>query len=222
MAILMAFTAWVQVWSPSDPLIYAISMSLFALVLLSWNTRKLFKLKKRIHNLKKGMLGVRLVEEQLNDIRKAGFDVFHDLVLTDEHGTENIDHVIVGPSGVFTLETKNWTSKGVPQDDLITYDGEKLKIGNYVQDIKVLKQPRRQAGKLQALLQPEMKDRLWVVPILCFRDRTIRLTRFNPNGLQVVNENDIGTFVLSKASQLDPKDIKKIVAKLKEMNRKED
>ncbi|WFB36631.1 nuclease-related domain-containing protein [Kiritimatiellota bacterium B12222] len=217
-----ASMTWYLVFFPEKTKSTAIIYTIMAIGLCFVNTRKFFKARKHFGNLKKGLLGERLVEEQLNDIRKAGFDVFHDLILKDEHGTENIDHIIVGPSGVFTLETKNWTSKGVPQDDLITYDGESLRIGNYVQDIKFLKQPRRQAGKLQALLQPEMRNRLWVVPILCFRGRSIRLTRFNPNGLQVVNETDIGTFVLSKANQLDPKDIKKIVAELKELNRKED
>jgi hypothetical protein len=220
--IVASCMAWYLVFFPNRAKGTAIIYTIMAIGLCVVNTRKFFKARKHYGNLKKGLLGERLVEEQLNDIRKAGFDVFHDFILTDDRGTENIDHIIVGPSGVFTLETKNWTSKAVPQDDLITYDGENLKIGTYVQDIKVLKQPRRQAAKLQALLQPEMKNSLWVVPILCFRNRTIRLTRFKPNGLQVVNENDIGTFVLSKANQLDPKDIKKIVAKLKELNRKEE
>jgi hypothetical protein len=181
-----------------------------------------FSMKKSLpyyRALKKGMLGERLVEEQLDEIRKAGFDVFHDFVLKDEHGTENIDHVIVGPPGVFTLETKNWSGKGIPQEDRITFDGETLKIGDFVQKEKVLKQPRRQAGKLQALLQPEIREHLWVVPILCFWDRYVQLTRFNPTGLQVVNQSGIGSFVLSRESKLSPETVRKLSNKLRELNR---
>jgi len=169
--------------------------------------------------LKKGLLGERLVEEQLNEIRKAGFDVFHDFILKDEHGTENIDHVIIGPSGVFTLETKNWTAKGVPQDDRITFDGKVLKIAGHVQEERLLKQPRRQAGKLQALLQPSIQEPLWVVPMMCFLDRYVQLTTFNPSGLQVVNQRGIGSFILSREKKLSPEIVSKLSSKLRELNR---
>jgi hypothetical protein len=107
----------------------------------------------------------------------------------------------------------------VPQDDRILYDGEQLKIGNFVQDEKFLKQPRRQAAKLQSILQPEVRESLWVVPILCFWDRYVQLTRFNPNGLQVVNQRGIGSFVLSREPRLSPETVRKIATKLKELNR---
>ena len=180
---------------------------------------RLFKLRNQLRNLRKGELGERLVEEQLDEIRKAGFDVFHDFILKDEHSTENIDHIIVGPSGVFTLETKNWSARGVPQDDRIVFDGKVLKIGRYQQEEKVLKQPLRQAAKLQALLQPEIQEKLWVSPILCFWDRYVQLTRFNPTGLQVVNQNGIGSFILSRERKLSPETIRTLSTKLKELNR---
>lgn len=179
-----------------------------------------FRQKRKVYRAyKKGLLGERLVEEQLDEIRKSGFDVFHDFILKDENGTENIDHVIIGPPGVFTLETKNWSGKGVPQDDRIVFDGEHLKIGSFEQKEKVLKQPRRQAAKLQAILQPEIRENLWVTPMLCFWDRYVQLTRFNPNGLQVVNQNGIGSFILSREAKYSPTEVRKLADKLRELNR---
>lgn len=179
-----------------------------------------FRKRKRVYgHYKKGLLGERLVEEQLDEIRKAGFDVFHDFILKDENCTENIDHIIVGPSGIFTLETKNWRAKGAPQDDRITFDGETLKIGAHTQEEKVLKQPRRQAAKLQAILQPVTQDPLWVVPILCFWDRYVQLTRFNPTGLQVLNQKGISSFILSREQKFTPETVRKISSKLRELNR---
>ncbi|MCC5850223.1 MAG: NERD domain-containing protein [Verrucomicrobia bacterium] len=212
-------TGWVVVLSPG----YTVNTMILSTVIgLGYLLYLFLKIKRKLpyyHSLKKGMLGERLVEEQLNEIRKAGFDVFHDFILKDEHGTENIDHIIIGPSGVFTLETKNWTRKNVPQDDRITYDGEVLKIGGYVQEERILKQPRRQAGKLQALLQPSIQEPLWVVPMMCFLDRYVQLTRFNPSGLQVVNQRGIGSFILSREKKLSPDTLRKLSAKLRELNR---
>lgn len=199
-----------------------LNMTILTVIGLGYLVYLFFKIKRKIpyyRCLKKGLLGERLVEEQLDEIRKAGFYVFHDFVLKEEGGTENIDHIIVGESGVFTLETKNWSEKGIPQDDRILFDGEKLKIGNFTQDDKVLKQPRRQAAKLQSILQSHLRERLWVVPILCFWDRYVQLTRFNPNGLQVVNQRGIGFFILSREPRLSPETVRKIAEKLKELNR---
>ena len=199
-----------------------LNMSILTVIGLVYLLYLFLKIKRKLpyyRCLKKGLLGERLVEGQLNEIRKAGFDVFHDVILKDVHGTENIDHVIIGPSGVFTLETKNWTAKGVPQDDRITFDGEVLKIGGFVQQDRFLKQPRRQAGKLQALLQPSIREPLWVVPMMCFLDRYVQLTTFNPSGLQVVNQRGIGSFILSREKKLSPDTVRKLTSTLKQLNR---
>ncbi len=211
--------AWIVFLIPGYNLL---TMSILSIFGLGYLVHLGFKIKTKLHYyrcLKKGMLGERLVEEQLDEIRKSGFDVFHDFVLKDERGTENIDHIIVGPSGIFTLETKNWSAKGVPQDDRITFDGEVLKIGSHRQADKVLKQPRRQAAKLQSILQPVTQEPLWVVPILCFWDRYVQLTRFNPTGLQVVNQRGISSFILAREQKYSPETVRKISAKLRELNR---
>lgn len=215
----MAVVAWVAVFFSDQIFMHAIAFTVCAIFFVIRNTPKIINNTAKRKNILKGLLGERLVEEHLDEIRKAGFDVFHDVILSDEMGTENIDHVIIGPSGVFTLETKNWTAKGVPQDDRITFDGETLKIGDYVQDPKFLNQARRQAAKLQSILQPAVKEPIWVVPLLCFIDRFVRLTRFNPTGLQVMNQKNIGSFVLSREKRLDSETVRKLSAKLRELNR---
>jgi len=220
-AIVMALMAiWLGVLF-NYTILHASILSFLGFIYLLWIARRVKKAKNIYAAYKKGYQGERLMEDQLDEIRKAGFDVFHDFALKDEHGMENIDHIIVGPPGVFTLETKNWTAKGGLQDHRITFDGTQLKIGDHVQEEKVLKQPRRQAAKLQGILQPVIKKPLWVVPILCFRDRYVQLTRFNPTGLQVVNQRGLGSFILSRDQKLTPDELRKITAKLRSMNRSE-
>jgi len=215
-ALIGAWWAYIFRETAFWPLVIITTLGLGYLLRVALQIRAQFPIYR---NYKKGMIGERLVEEQLDEIRKAGFDVFHDFVLKDVHGTENIDHVIVGPSGIFTLETKNWSGKGVPQYDRITFDGETLKIGDYEQPDKYIKQPRRQAARLQGILQSEIREPLWVVPILCFWDRTVQLTKFNPTGLQVVNQRGIGSFVLSREAKLSPEAVRKLAQKLRELNR---
>jgi hypothetical protein len=79
-----------------------------------------------------------------------GWRVFHDLDL----GGENVDHLAVGPAGVFNLEVKNYSGKVIATPKGLWNKGQK-------QD-KIVKQAWRQSHKLRELLEVE------VVPILVF------------------------------------------------------
>lgn len=70
-------------------------------------------------------------------LRKLPTDwvVFHDLVLYGSR--ENIDHVVVGPPGVFTIETKNY------KHGIVLKDGRATSAGRSQQ--KVIAQAQRQA-----------------------------------------------------------------------------
>lgn len=56
----------------------------------------------------KGLEGENMVLKYLNTLPKNYF-VFHDVTLPDKKG--NIDHIVIGPSGLFVIETKNYTGK---------------------------------------------------------------------------------------------------------------
>ncbi|MDX2187128.1 MAG: nuclease-related domain-containing protein [Opitutaceae bacterium] len=60
----------------------------------------------RFSVLNLGYLGERLVGEHLATLRADGFHVFHDLQADGGERKFNLDHVVVGPSGVWMIETK--------------------------------------------------------------------------------------------------------------------
>ena len=54
-----------------------------------------------------GFEGERHVGETLNQLMLVGYRVFHDFLITDKpRSIRNIDHVVIGPNGVFAVETK--------------------------------------------------------------------------------------------------------------------
>lgn len=63
---------------------------------------KIIAITKRLWNARLGYMGERAVAEELNSLLVKGYRVFHDLPF-DKF---NIDHVIVGPKGLFSIETK--------------------------------------------------------------------------------------------------------------------
>jgi hypothetical protein len=82
-----------------------------AFLVSRFGLRKLGELDKQRQDWRKGAVGEAVVALKLNDFPND-FWVIHDL-RTD---SGNLDHVVVGPTGVYTIDTKNW--KGI-----ITADG---------------------------------------------------------------------------------------------------
>ena len=90
-------------------LYYLIGLAIFTLlgwfVLVPRFERFLDRTAREASNWKAGYTGEALVANLLEDLPDA-FHVFHDIKHRDLAG--NIDHLVVGPTGVFVLETKNW------------------------------------------------------------------------------------------------------------------
>ena len=79
-----------------------IGLGIIALFSYIRNVPKLFRTAEQIWNHRLGFAGERMVAEELNQLLVQGFRVFHDLPFD----RFNIDHVIVGPPGVYAVETK--------------------------------------------------------------------------------------------------------------------
>jgi hypothetical protein len=93
------------------------------LIVLALAVRSCRKQLGQIRNFRLGMQAERFVGQQLERSRRLGYSVFHDLV--DEKKKFNIDHVAIGPAGIFVVETKG-RSKPLKGKIKITFDGEAL------------------------------------------------------------------------------------------------
>ncbi len=103
------------------------------LVLVPRFERFLDRRVKDALNWKAGYTGEALVANLLNDLPED-FHVFHDIKHCDLAG--NIDHLVIGPTGVFLLETKNWRGH-------VAYSDEKKLLHNgndKTADVKALLQ----------------------------------------------------------------------------------
>jgi|SRR5438874_7770409 len=76
-----------------------------------------------------GYLGERAVAEWLEPLRADGYRVFHDVPCEGRRKNFNIDHVVVGPTGVAAIEVKTRRKKKGREgykDYEVTYDGQRL------------------------------------------------------------------------------------------------
>ena len=98
--------------------------------------------------------------EQLEELRTTGFRCFHDIV----RDGFNIDHVVVGPPGVFVIETKFRSGSGVIE----FRNGQGVVVGGREEERDPLKQARGNARAVHDLIRQDAGLELWVKPLVVF------------------------------------------------------
>jgi hypothetical protein len=163
--------AWIATHvSGTAQIVWLITASAGLLVSLVLVIRHLVIGIERWRNTWLGYYGERVVAEALEPLKTGGFRIFHDVPAGDGKSAFNIDHVIVGPSGVFAIETKT-RRKGRARagfaEHQIIYDGRVLAYP-WGEDRHGLDQAQRQAAWLRDWLGQLLGQPVPVQPVLTF------------------------------------------------------
>jgi len=131
------------------------------------------KLASDRRNKRIGLAGEMAAGEELNRLMLDGFNVYNDFPAE----RFNIDHILVGPSGVFAVETKS-RSKGSRENRMdeakVIYDGECLRFPSWV-TTEPIDQAKAQAAWLSKWLSSAVGDPVKVSPMVSrFQDGTSR------------------------------------------------
>ena len=162
---------WVTTKLEGSLQLYGLLLTVIALIAsLVFSIRQLVAVLNRWTNHDLGHFGERIVGEALDPLKSQGFRVFHDVPAGDAKNPFNLDHVIVGPSGVFAIETKTRRKgrarAGFAEHEII-YDGQVLAYP-WGEDRHGLDQALRQARWLQTWLGQLLGSDIPVQPILTF------------------------------------------------------
>lgn len=147
-------------------------------------TRNLLKLSRRHDHLRLGLDAEIAVGQELDQLMREGAVVFHDLP-ADKF---NIDHVVICPSGVYSVETKGRAKpikEGGTKDATMYFDGKALKFPAWT-ETEPIKQAERQATWLKRWLTSAVGESVSVRPVLAlpgwFIERQARPSVFIFNG----------------------------------------
>ena len=114
-------------------------------------------------NYRLGFDGERQTAQHLIPLIADGYRVFHDVPFEDANGKPfNIDHVVVGSTGIFTIETK---TRSKQTEHKINYDGKKLHFPDFSESDS-LNQIKASAITLSKELQRRTGEKVNVTPIL--------------------------------------------------------
>jgi hypothetical protein len=150
--LLIVFVMWItallQWLFPAPRGLHFGVMSVFLLGAAVWALPTMFRAIRHVKALRLGRDGERIVAEHLEGVAHDGMWILHD------HQGEgfNIDHVLVGPQGVFTVETKTY-SKPVSGDARVRFDGSGIRVDGVAMDRDPLVQACAQTRWMKRTLE---------------------------------------------------------------------
>ncbi|MBE1426516.1 hypothetical protein H4684_003182 [Desulfomicrobium macestii] len=147
------------------------------------------KLKKRISHADTGAKAEQAVAEALQEL-PDDYYVFHDL----EFPGFNIDHVVLGPNGIFLVETKSQKGNITQENDVLLRNGRKF-FKNF------LNQCWSQTYSLRDHLGAERLGGQTIMPILCFSRGFVQI-RGLVRGVEVLNIRFLRPYILSQRGSL--------------------
>lgn len=197
----VAMQEWMRVFTPREPMPWLFTGLFVAAA--GFFLYRVFRTGAENRRLKQARDGERAVGQFLERLRADGYEVFHDLI----GDGFNVDHVLIGPAGVFTIETKCY-SKPASGPAEITFDGEHVAIGGWQPDRNPVIQARAQAGWLRALLKETTGRDFSILPVIVYPGWFVKQNgRPNPP-LWVLNPKALPEFMKHRGQLLAESDVK--------------
>jgi hypothetical protein len=201
--ILALWTAheWFRFFYPAPPQPLVASVFLVGFIGYAWWQHR--RTWPKIRALKQAEDGEKAVGQLLDGLRVSGYSVFHDVV----GAGFNVDHVLIGPAGVFSIETKTWSkpAKGSPE---ISFDGETLRAAGWEPDRNPIVQAKAQASWLHGLLAGSTGKGFPVRPVVLFPGWYVKDSRGSRNELWVLEPKALSAFLSNEPEAMTAEDAK--------------
>ncbi len=133
-----------------------------------------------------------------------GFTLLH-CAPTGDDNTE-VDHLVIGPSGIFTVTTRNHSGYRIlVADDVLTVNTRRT---NHIRDA------RFEAARAAKLLDPEASGKVTVVPLIAIVDpRSLAFGPTRPADVVVVASSQLARTITRRKGVLEPAQISDLVSR---------
>lgn len=153
---------------------------------------------RRVESFFRGARG----EERVANILASLPDNYH--VFNDfEAGGDRVDHVVAGPSGVFSIETKCW------QGRVEIVEGHVL-VNGVLPSRDPVSQTQREADRVRATIRKVGFD-VTVVPVVCFASDTFVAGVAQCGPVKVLNASAIGEWFTAQPDIIPPNELARLV-----------
>ncbi|GII05732.1 nuclease-related domain-containing protein [Planobispora takensis] len=158
-----------------------------------------------VRTWRQGAKGERKTARMLRPLRRRGYAVLHDRALPGS--SANVDHLVIGPNGVFVVDSKNWN-----RNKRITTRGRYVHIGSTWGDAAVkgaVYEARRVAEGLGAALGQPVE----VTPVLAIHGPTLPLLRvMKVEGVALLRASQVRHWITRGSARLGEQEVARLAA----------
>ena len=175
-----------------------------------------FRKWKELKAIRRGEQGELIVAQAIErDLLPNGYVVFHDVQLEDGKKRFNIDHLLIGPNGVFVIETKNY-SKPKRGETKVAYDGKRVRWNGVAHKEDEARQAVAIAMAAKDFIFKETGLKVYVKPVLCAVGWYAVSDDLYGHPVLLLMEKQLGTLIpkVYPKVQLSEQDRNLIIAKL--------
>lgn len=158
--IIIGIIIWrLSIASFSLPAVFAITLVFGPILLITDSLMR--KEESLMYKFRSGIIGEKLIGDEIKKL-DANYTVFQDVHVPGKK--ENIDFVVVGPTGIFAIEVKNHHGK-------VGFNGDELTLNDKSFEKDFLRQTMREATSLHDYLVSSGVTNAFVTPIIVFSHR---------------------------------------------------
>jgi len=162
---------------------------------------------RKYSGYKQGYEGENKVSKILSSTLSDEYYLINDIMISDGHG--NIDHVVLGPNGIFVIETKNYGGRIACYGDEWTRQYTSKKPGRFSRFIHFelgspSKQAKRNSMRIRRLIESSKtfkSRRIWVEGIVVFANQNADLKINNPT-LPILKIEELPSFIVTRESNI--------------------
>jgi hypothetical protein len=159
----------------------------------------LLKGMRHVERFYKGARGEEKVSGILADL-PSQYRIFNDFKADSHH----VDHVVAGPAGVFSIETKFWS-------DIVTIEEGHVLVGGKLPSRSPVAQARREAQAVKVQLE-KLGWKGDVVPVLAFASDTFKNKVEEIQGVVILNSCELKKCFEAGRTVLETTELERIVS----------
>ena len=170
----------------------------FSLIILLLGSGLLYYGYNEGKSWNKGIIGESIVADYLNQLPKHYF-IFNEVKFPGSYG--NLDHIIIGPNGIFVIETKNYKGFYIVKDKEWFYKSSK-----YTK--KARSQPGKQVLRNAMSLRNFLVDNnvhmdgLWIDSIVTLLNNNFKIEK-KPGAYTILFPSNIAEFIQNSKRKID-------------------
>ncbi|MBB2909799.1 hypothetical protein FHS43_001045 [Streptosporangium becharense] len=156
-----------------------------------------------VRTWRKGAQGERRTARMLRPLRRRGYTVLHDRALPSSRA--NVDHLVIGSTGVFVVDTKNWR-----KDRRVTRRGRYVHIGGTWGD-KAVRSVRYESRRVAEVLGRATGRPVDVTPLLAIHGPNVPLLRvIRVEGVPLLRASQVRGWITRGTGRLSAEEVARL------------